>query len=232
MSRVAGVDGCATGWVVVEADFVANGALALAATAPVVYPTFADVIVASSRCEMLSVDIPIGLLDVYVPGGRQCDRLARGLLGRPRSSSVFSPPTRAALRALTFPEAYGIAPLTQQAFGLTRKIAEVDALMTPQKQETIVEFHPEVTFSLLRGAPAEWSKRKAEGIKERERALASVLSDVSSLCDKRPVGVELHDLLDACAGAWTAARVATQRARRIPESAGRDAKGLRMEIWG
>ncbi len=38
------------------------------------------------------------------------------------------------------------------------------------------------------------------------------------------------DLLDACAAAWTAGRVAKGAAERLPETPPTDARGLRMEI--
>src|SRR5689334_13025320 len=52
----------------------------------------------------VAVDTSLGLLNAAVPGGRSCDRQARKLLG-PRSSSVFSPPSMAALSATNYVEA-------------------------------------------------------------------------------------------------------------------------------
>jgi predicted RNase H-like nuclease len=39
------------------------------------------------------------------------------------------------------------------------------------------------------------------------------------------------DVLDAYALTWTALRIATGEARRLPSDPPRDRKGLRMEVW-
>ena len=46
---------------------------------------------------VITIDVPIGLPEVTLPGGRSCDRLARRLLGS-RGSSVFSPMGRICLQ--------------------------------------------------------------------------------------------------------------------------------------
>jgi predicted RNase H-like nuclease len=63
---------------------------------------FREVLALPERPAIIAVDMPIGLLPRPSPGGRVCDRDARKLLRRPRASSVFSPPTRAGLAALSY----------------------------------------------------------------------------------------------------------------------------------
>jgi predicted RNase H-like nuclease len=71
----------------------------------------------------LAIDIPIGLLDC----SRACDKAARKLLGRPRGTSVFAAPCRAALSAATHVFARQInrekadRGISQQAFGIIPK---------------------------------------------------------------------------------------------------------------
>src|SRR5262245_52012138 len=89
----AGVDGWRGGWLVVLA------AAATPANRPLRMSTrlcaaFEQVLALPERPLSVAVDMPIGLLDRAAPGGRGCDRDARSALGRPRASSVFSPPTR------------------------------------------------------------------------------------------------------------------------------------------
>ncbi|HEX5813965.1 MAG TPA: DUF429 domain-containing protein, partial [Methylomirabilota bacterium] len=93
---VAGADGCRAGWVVV----LANGSAAAVA----VVPRFADVLAAAADARVIGVDMPIGLLERAAPGGRECDRLARRLLGH-RGCCVFTPPVRAALGATVYARA-------------------------------------------------------------------------------------------------------------------------------
>jgi predicted RNase H-like nuclease len=108
---LAGVDGCRTGWVVVTERSAA------------VAPTFAAVLAALPDDAIVAVDMPIGLADRYEPGGRECDRQARRLLGRGRGSSVFPAPPRPALGARTLAEARERGwPATLQALHLLPKI--------------------------------------------------------------------------------------------------------------
>ncbi|MBI3634913.1 MAG: DUF429 domain-containing protein [Candidatus Rokubacteria bacterium] len=98
--------------------------------------TLVEAISAVGDAEIVGLDMPIGLLDAAVRGGRDCDRAARKRLG-PRASSVFSPPVRSALDATDYrralalnressPEGVGISIF---CFGIFKKLAEVDALM-------------------------------------------------------------------------------------------------------
>src|SRR5450759_4241933 len=95
MAIIAGVDGCAAGWIVVQRDTESGRSSWCLASAGL----------ASGVRRLSSVFIPIGLLDAALPGGRACDMAARKLLGPKRGSSVFPPPVRAALDCRTYPEA-------------------------------------------------------------------------------------------------------------------------------
>lgn len=206
---VAGADGCRGGWAVAVAD--AESILDIR-----VVPTFADVL--ALRCDAVAVDMPIGLLD---HGPRACDVEARRRLG-PRRSSVFPTPLRPMLAATTYAEASAVAGLSKQAFHLLPKIREVDALMTPDLQHTIVEVHPELCFAALRGSPCQSPKRTAEGRAERRAAVTAPL-------DRPPRGAAWDDVLDACALVYTARRVVHAAVERLGDGA-RDARGLRCEI--
>jgi predicted RNase H-like nuclease len=46
-----------------------------------VIQSFNEVLTFPERPTVIAVDCPIGLLDQAVPGGRECDRMARALLG-------------------------------------------------------------------------------------------------------------------------------------------------------
>ena len=72
--------------------------------------SFHEVVDLGSKAEVVAVDIPIGLLEEPITGGRECDKEARLMLGTPRRSSVFTPPTRAALASATWRqhEAWGV----------------------------------------------------------------------------------------------------------------------------
>lgn len=128
--------------------------------------------------DILCIDVPIGLLDQAVPGGRGCDKAARVLLGQPRGRSVFSPPARPTLRARRFEEALRLNRATsphalgisRQSFGILPKIREVDELITPGLQDRILEVHPELVFYELNDAkPLVESKKSRKGRNLRTR---------------------------------------------------------------
>jgi predicted RNase H-like nuclease len=229
---VAGVDGCRTGWVVALRD-LGTQSLSVRWVA-----NFTDVLALPEAPTFVAVDMPIGLLDAAAPGGRECDRQGRALLGSPRCSSVFTPPVRAALCATTHPTAHAMnrasSPagigVTLQAFGILRKLREVDDAMTPALQDRVFEVHPELSFLAMAGRPARHGKKKAAGRSERLALLAAAgFSGVPA----RVTGAAPDDVLDAVAACWSAERLHLGTAARLPaEQPPRDARGLRMEIWG
>lgn len=173
--------------------------------------------------------MPIGLLDATAGGGRRCDAEARRLAGIP--SAIFSPPIRPMLRARSYAEARAIASLSRQSYGLLKKIAEVDALMTPSLQDRVFETHPEVAFAELSGQRIWWSKKSRDGRAARLDALAMVVPEIERISRVRKRHLHVDDVLDACVSALVAARHRLGLARRVPRDPPRDARGLRMEIW-
>ncbi len=213
----AGVDGCRAGWIVVDQDRAW------------VAPTFPQVVASLPGDTVIGIDIPIGLLDEHVPGGRVCDREARRRLGPSRRSSVFSAPPRPALGVRSLPEAQAAGfPMTLQSLNILAKVAEVDAAIDPALQQRVHEVHPELVFvALAGGTPLAHSKRGAAGRAERRDLLDRHRIPVPSL----PRGAAVDDLLDACAAGWSAGRIERAVAERVPADGPRlDRRGLRMEI--
>lgn len=195
--------------------------------------SFREVLDLKPEPSIIAVDIPIGLLEEPSTGGRECDKEARLLLGTPRRSSVFTPPTRAALASATYEEAQGFgAGMSRQAFGILPKIREVDQLMTSAVQETVREIHPELCFYGLTGYPMRHNKKSTDGNAERLRALQDSFPRIRQALGVFPRSqVASDDILDAYAAAWTALRIVDNIAERIPPHPPIDAKGLRMEMW-
>ena len=227
---VAGVDGCRGGWIVALVNGSSDVRLRLCRT-------FQEVLdLDDSRPEVIAIDIPIGLLETPSRGGRICDQRARRELGPPRGSSVFTPPLRGFVTARSFSDVNG---MSIQAFGILKKVAEVDSLITPALQQRIHEAHPELAFRRLGGHSMRFNKKEKRGREERLRALnqAGLGLDLkggrlpSRLRDFSGKGVGLDDLLDAYALASTALRIATGKATRVPADPVCDRRGLRMEIW-
>jgi predicted RNase H-like nuclease len=239
-SQVAGVDGCRAGWLCVLAD-AASGE----AREAFILPTI-DALIARDDLAMIAIDIPVGIPDIAAPGGRACDAALRGELGQ-RQSAVFAVPARAALaeddylRANEAALAHSVPArkVSRQCFHLFPKIREVDAQMTPALQARVMECHPEGAFWAMNGCRplTEAKKVKSQphppGLALRHLLLAQAGFAPAFLAAHRFPASRAgeDDFLDACACAWTAARILAGRAIRFPDGEPpRDARGLRMEI--
>lgn len=241
MLRVAGIDGCRSGWIAVLRDHAAPDApprhtlLQLRA--------FGELL-ADPGISVLAVDMPIGLPDRAGLGGRGPERCVRPLLGE-RQSSVFSVPSRAAVFCQDYGEACAAALATsepprkvsRQAFHLFPKIREIDALMTPALEARVFEVHPELAFWRLNGERAMSLPKKVKsaasmpGLDERIALLCRYGYDEAFLRQRPPSGAGRDDLIDACVNAVIAERIAQGQAASFPPAPERDARGLRMAIW-
>jgi predicted RNase H-like nuclease len=165
--RHIGVDGCAGGWfavVATEAQLRTER-----------YGTFEALWADNRDAEQVLVDVPIGLLD---DERRPCDVAAKERLGC-RGNSVFYAPCRSVVE-LKRRELAGGEPvshstasavqrdatgngLSQQAWNITDKIAEVDGFLEERGTEVVRESHPELCFYGFADRPMAFSKRTRRG---------------------------------------------------------------------
>ncbi len=228
-----GIDGCRGGWVIARTN--SDLCDLRIEIVPDLRVTFEE----AGGDSIVGIDIPIGIPENEA---RVCDRAARQLLRWPRSSSVFSPPVRAALCANTFVDALRInreatgTGISKQAFHITAKIREVDQLMTSDRQQFIHEAHPEVTFAQLNGGPLMHNKKDSRGRAARIALLqkSGLAVSESSLMQQRmklrKARVLLDDLIDALACLVTASAILAGKSRRLGRPGQMDSKGLAMEI--
>jgi predicted RNase H-like nuclease len=121
--------------------------------------------------------------------------------------------------------------LSQQAWGIAKKVKQVDDVITPQSQKWVFEVHPEVCFWALAGKrPMPHRKKTHAGVGERLELLRSVFPDIERPLQNRPRGVGKDDLLDTAVAGWTALRILKHEARRVCEPQ-RDTNGLAVTIW-
>jgi len=226
---VGGLDGCRAGWVLVTVPADDAGAAVLDVSVVANLDTVrADL--EAGRLVAAAIDIPIGLPS-RVP--RPCDREARRLLG-PRRSSVFPAPVRSAVAVGTYAQSCAASrracgrALSRQLYNILPKIREVDALQSPALQAQLFEMHPELSFTVLAGAPMRSNKRTADGRAERVSALCTAFGDLSPVLGTPPAGAKPDDVLDALVGAWSARRFVARRHLRLGGEL--DRRGLRMEI--
>nr|WP_269451046.1 DUF429 domain-containing protein [Thermodesulfatator autotrophicus] len=222
------MDGCRNGWLVIRGVFLPDSKVFIKEDVLIltnvkeVFPLSADI---------YAFDMPIGLLENYVPGGRTCDRMARKLLG-PRRASIFSPPPRKAFLANSYQELKKLGlKLSLQSFNLLPKIKELDEYLRLYKPLNVYETHPELVFwsEAQKTIP---SKHSTEGFAKRKmllekshlfRSLSFNLSQIRASLRK--------DLLDAYACLLAAKKIYLKEARVIPEEAEKDTFGLKMQIW-
>lgn len=248
--RVAGADGCKGGWavVVVEPDGTARAERVA---------RLAELFDRPLSPDILAVDMPIGLPERIGAKGRAPERLVRPLLGQ-RQSSVFSIPSRAAVYAsidgaVPEPERYQHACATaratsepprsvaKQGFAIFPKIIEIDRWLrdTPALLPRVHECHPEVSFQAMNGGtPLNIAKKVKNaphmpGLVLRRALLERAEFPPGPLAPfkARELGVGEDDLIDACAAAWTAGRIARGEAVSFPSPPERDAHGLPIAIW-
>ena len=171
-----GLDGARGGWAGVVLDREGRWQVGL-------WPDLASLWAAHQNAARILVDMPMGLPGPGSQGEglavRECDRLARKLLG-PRRGSVFSPPCRAALETDDYQEALRLnrehtgRGISIQAFHIRGKILEADRLLLRDEaaREGLLEAHPELSFAALNGGPVmAHAKRTKEGRSERLEAL-------------------------------------------------------------
>ena len=241
-SKFVGVDGCPYGWFSVGLDNCEGYEVQ-------VFKTLGELLDHYGDARLVLVDIPIGL--PQGGEGRDCDREARKLLGRPRGSSVFPTPTRpTAEQAAESPRDYRSAAETEhcfagkgiskQAFAIAPKIAEVDKVLLDRDASAppVREVHPEICFWALNNRQPMRSRKKVrEGERERERL--HVLQEIaprtqaifdSALKTYRRKQVARDDILDALAAAVTAKLGWPNDLRTLPECPQTDSRGLPMEM--
>ena len=231
MTVVIGADGCRGGWIAVRwAESVTHH----------LCRSFGEVLAMDAG--VIAVDMPIGF---PIGSGREAERQARARLGA-RQSSVFSVPSRAAVMCADYAEACSAnlassdppRKVSKQIFHIFPKMREIDQLMTPARQSRVFEVHPELAFWAMNGgAPLSLPKKvkgspHPEGLALRRALLGQAGFPLAALPEAtyRASAVGADDLLDACACAWSARRIATGRSIRVPADPPLDQRGLRMEI--
>jgi predicted RNase H-like nuclease len=174
------------------------------------------------------IDMPIGL---KMSGHRTCDIRARELVG----ASVFPgarrnlwefPDQASANQYYWRHEGPGMG-VSCQLWNIRDKIREVDDFITPDRQATIGEAHPELIFRKLGHSLRLEGKKSALGRDQRITLLADrgFVKLSKWLTQRYGTGIGRDDLIDACACA-----VAARDSTSCLGGDEIDVRGLRMEI--
>ncbi len=221
-TRVAGMDVWKTRWVVAVIEDGQFAGAGVAGDAQGVFDSVPD-------ASVVAIDIPIGLPRLGCT--READIQARKLVGRRKASSVFPAPAQEFVDAPTFEAANAIARraecagVSRQTYALRTAILQVAP--PAAADDRIHEVHPEVSFRLAKRSCLVTSKLSWAGVHERRRLLkAHGLLIPDDLGDAGAAGIA--DVLDAVACAWSAWRIATGAAVRLPG----EGHGRAPAIWG
>ena len=225
-----GVDGCRKGWIAAVLDY---GDLILKK-----YDCINDLIMEYTKFDSFLIDMSIGLQDNA--GQHRPDNDAKAELGS-KASSVFPVPCREAvyeedeaaqkqanIRTLE-------KSLAKQSTALIPKIKELDVFLTlhPEYKNVILESHPELAFSRMKGAVIVSKKKEITGFIEREALLAEYMdkSQLVGMWEKAgQIGCAPDDILDAICMSVTAAMYAHGMCETIPAKPEEDNKGLKMQM--
>jgi predicted RNase H-like nuclease len=224
--RIAGIDGCRSGWLVVEACSNLHSAN---------FRIASNWNAIASDSEIIAVDMPIGLSS---NGVRQCEVEARKIIS-PHGSRVFKTVPRGALEfpqkdwriANQWSKDNGFGGISKQIWAIRPKIIEIDCAITPALQSRVYEAHPELAFARVNGAPVE-SKHTAQGLAVRKHLLERAgFRDLDAWLQRlRGTGAKADDLYDACILLLTARNLLQKTAKFVPEIPETDSQGLRMAI--
>lgn len=224
--NVLGIDACGKqGWIGIR---LAGGTY----SGSLVGVDLDALIARAGECDVVAVDMPLGLLDA---GWRAADLHARALLG-PRRSSVFLTAPQAVWDETDYASAGAVCVsitgkgLSRQAWALAPKLREARTCWAKDPGR-IHEVHPEVSFQAMAGGtPLVDAKKTWRGQAVRRSLLAAAgipLRDDLGEAD----GVPTDDVLDAAAAAWSAHRIATGTAQCLPTVPEQDADGRPVAIW-
>ena len=234
MTVLAGVDGCKFGWLCITKDL--NSGIIKSQ----IFSSAAELFDQNPQPQIFAIDIPIGLPDA---DPRQCDMLARKMLGPKRGTSVFPAPIRNALKSQTRIEADAVTRSVDGrgvnvfSWSLYPKINDVDHMLVdnPELSKRVFEIHPELSFMELNNSnPILEPKREAEGESIRRDLVNNYFGpNIFDLIRQQfsATHVGNDDINDAFAALWTAERLFNGKAKVIPDMIEFDSFGLRMGIW-
>lgn len=219
---ITGAVPCNSGWLTASCKIAG---VTMSIEEPMVFPNFAEILDYKPSFAVVGVHAPIGFLDESTPRGRECDQLAREILGPRRGASIRSAPSRALLRGEVPSDVDAVTGI------LLRHYREIATEIAPYRQRTVYSVEPELTFYELNDdKPLQYSKETEYGREERKALLRARIDQVDRILETELPGVRESRLLDAAACMWSARRILAKIGNRIPENPEWDSEGLRMEI--
>jgi predicted RNase H-like nuclease len=236
-----GIDGCRGGWLAISLTLDNRWEVNL-------FKQFSQLWEKYASALLILVDIPIGLRQGSPGKGslereeRRCDKEARQLLGK-RRSSVFRIPCRPAVYAASYDEAIATnekltgTRIFKATWNIVGKIREVDEFLATNREarKVVRETHPELCFWSLNGCrPMQYAKTKENGQLERLKLLQAIYPESETIFNQTLSNylrkeVRKDDILDALGAAITA-KLGRENLSAIPNPPEQDLEGLPMEM--
>jgi predicted RNase H-like nuclease len=229
-TNIAGVTPCPGGWLVLPARLAG---VTVVAEEAFVLRTLLDVLDHRPRFDFAGINAPMGWRDE--PGGkfRECDELAREMVGWPRMVGIPPVPSRAALKAPTPDDAMRLEPwLTRDDFRRFRWFREAERDIQPFHQRSWFSANPDLSFVVMNGdQPLRTSPFHEDGVVERIELIRKRLPGVDEVVSRTPPqGAGLHHMLQAASMLWTGRRASGRAVNRLPLDPNWDEAGMRMEL--
>ena len=227
---LAGVVPCPGGWLIVPARLAG---VTVVAEDPEVVPQLLDVIEFKPRFEAAAIWSPTGFPEEPQGPFRECDAMARDLIGWPRRVAVHHTPSRAALRAETREAALQLEPwLTRDDFRRFKWLREAEREFQPFHQRSFFAAHPDLTYAQLNNdEPLSSSPHHQDGVLERMALIRDKMPGVEDIITRTPPkGAGQVHLVQATALVWTARRAAGRAMQRLPLDPAWDENGMRLEL--
>jgi predicted RNase H-like nuclease len=216
---VAGSVPCAAGWLLVSAKL--KGAT-FVPEFPKTVDALLDVIQRRPAFTIVALNAPIADTAKALLGERSADLSAEELLGRTVPECRWDGDDAPTLGPV-------IVDDSERSF-LSRRYVEMNKVMAPYLQRTVMEVLPDLAFYQLNGEqPLPNSIHSEEGYLERRELLAKV-PGVGRVLDAELPGVTPRQLLEGAALMWSARRIASRAGKRVPRVPEWDESGLRVEI--
>lgn len=202
--------------------------------------------------DRILIDVPIGLPhnEETLERRETLDSVARSVIGR--TGAVFPAPSRDACEGAKEGDDYETVAeqnqadigkgLSKQSYHIAATIGEVDAFLRDNEaaRKVVIESHPEVCFRGLLGEQLSHSKKTAQGIGERLKALdghfdepSVALGEICRELDDEPVDIDVDDVIDALGLAVVASYPAKDLNFLLPDEEYQDGKEIpmRMVYW-
>lgn len=184
-TTIAGVTPCPGGWLVLPARLAG---VTVVAEEAFVLRTLIDVLDYRPRFQFAGIYAPMGWREEPAGPFRECDELARELVGWPRMVGIPPIPCRAALAAASLEEAARIEPwITRDDFRRFRWYREAAREFQPFHQRSFYSANPDLSFVVMNGDdPLRTSPFHEDGQAERLELIRMRLPGIDEVVARVP----------------------------------------------